>query len=99
MLDSEKVVASLEIDDAKGFPVGGSFDQPPVWSIDDPSIASLVPSADGMTCEVDGQKPGNAVLSVAAVLGGASFAGSVPVVVTAGSPAQIKIVLGAPVAQ
>ncbi len=32
MLDTEKAVASIELDDAKGFPTGGAFDQPPAWS-------------------------------------------------------------------
>lgn len=99
MLDSEKAVAVIEIDDAKGFPVGGAFDQAPAWSIDDPSIASLSPSDDGMSCEVVAIKPGNATLSVAAVLAGASLAGSCPVTVLAGAPAQIKVSLGAAVPQ
>ncbi len=48
-----------------------------------------------MTCTVSASKPGNATLSVAGVLGGASYAGSVPVTVTAGAPASIKVTLGA----
>jgi hypothetical protein len=99
MKDTEKQVASLEIDDAKGFPTGAGFDQAPVWSIDDTSIATLNPSADGMTCEVVGQKPGNAQLSVAGVAGGTSYVGAAPVVVTAGDAATIKVTLGDAVAQ
>lgn len=99
MKDTEKAVAAIELDDAKGFPTGGAFDQPPVWSIDDETIASLNPAADGMSCEVVGQKPGNANLSVAGVLGGVSFQGASPVVVVGGDPAVIKVTLGAPVPQ
>ncbi len=99
MKDTEKATASLEIDDAKGFPTGAGFDQPPVWSIDDDTIATLAPSADGLTCDVLGAKPGNAQLSVAGVAGGLSFVGACPVVVSAGDAASIKISLGDAVAQ
>lgn len=99
MKDTEKVVAVIELDDAKGYATGGTFDQPPVWSVDDESIATLSPAADGMSCEIAGQKPGNAVVSVAGVLAGVSYAGTIPVPVTGGDPVAIKITLGAPVAQ
>ncbi len=99
MKDTEKVVATLEVDDAKGFPTGGSFDQPPAWSIDDPSIASLAPSADGLSCEIAGIKPGNATVSVAGVVGGISFVGSAPATVVAGDAAAIKVSLGDAVPQ
>lgn len=99
MKDTEKATAAIELDDAKGFPTGGSFDQPPVWAIDDESIASLAPSADGMSCDVLGGKPGNAKLSVAGVVGGVSYVGECPVVVTAGDPTQIKVSLGEAVPQ
>ncbi len=99
MKDTEKLTLAIELDDAKGFPTGQAFDQPPVWSIDDATIASLVPSADGLTCDVVGGKPGNAQVSVAGVAAGVSYAGSLPVPVVAGDATQIKIVAGAPVAQ
>lgn len=99
MKDTEKVVASIELDDAKGFPTGGAFDQPPVWTADDETIVSLSPSADGLTCEIAGQKPGNANVSVAGVANGVSYVGSVPVPVVAGDATQIKVALGAPVPQ
>src|SRR5262245_16156054 len=57
MKDTEKATATLELDDAKGFPTGDAFDQPPVWEIDDAEIASLAPSADGLSCDVIGGKP------------------------------------------
>lgn len=99
MKDTEKVTAVIELDDAKGFPTGQAFDQAPLWSIDDESIATLAPSEDGLSCDVIGQKPGNALLSVAGVAGGVSYAGSIPVPVIAGDATQIKVSLGAPVAQ
>ena len=101
MKDTEKVTASLAEVDAKGFPVDtpAAFDQPPAWSIDDPTIASLSPSADGSTCDVVAIKPGNANLSVAAQIGGQQFSGQTAVLVTSGDAASIAIQLGAPVAQ
>jgi hypothetical protein len=100
MKDTEKAVAVIELDDAKGFPTGGVFDQPPIWAADDGgAIVALAPSADGMSCEVAGVVPGNAILSVAGVAGGVSYQGSVPVAVTAGDATQIKVTLGAPVPQ
>lgn len=100
MKDSEKAVASMAVTDAKGFPVDQpTFDAPPAWTIDDPSIASLNPSADGLSCEVVALKPGSANLSVGAAAGGKNFAGALPVLVTAGDAANIAISLGAPVPQ
>lgn len=99
MKDTEKVTLAIELDDAKGFPTGQAFDQPPVYTVDDASIASLVPSADGLSCDVVGQKPGNATVSVAGVAAGVSYAGSVVVPVTSGDPTQIKLSVGAAVPQ
>lgn len=99
MKDTEKVTLAIELDDAKGFPVGTGFDQPPAWSIDDTTIATLAPAADGMSCDVIGQAPGNANVSVAGVAAGVSYAGALVVPVTAGDPAAIKLTAGAPVAQ
>lgn len=97
--DTEKVTLTIELDDAKGFPTGGAFDQPPVWSIDDNTIATLAPAADGMSCDVLGAKPGNCNVSVAGVAAGTSYTGTLAIPVTAGDAAQIKVVAGAPVAQ
>lgn len=37
---------------------------PPVWSIDDKSVAFIKPSADGMSCETGGFMPGVVKLTV-----------------------------------
>ncbi len=99
MKDTEKVVASIELDDAKGFPTGQAFDQPPVWSVDDATVVSLAPAADGMSCVIAGQKPGNANVSVSGAVAGKSFAGSVAVPVVGGDAVAIKVNLGAAVPQ
>lgn len=100
MKDTEKVTATIELDDAKGFPTGGAFDQPPVWTADDAgAIVALTPSADGLSCDIAGVAPGNANVSVAGVANGVSYLGTVPVPVSAGDATQIKVSLGTPVAQ
>jgi hypothetical protein len=101
MKDTEQAVASLAEVDAKGFPVAvaPTFDAPPSWTVDDPTVVSLTPSADGTTCTVAGLKPGNFNLSVAASIAGKAFAGTLPSVVTAGDAAALSIVLGAPTPQ
>lgn len=101
MKDTEKATASLAEVDSKGFPVSPAqpFDAAPAWAIDDPTVASLAPSADGTTCDVVAIKPGSANLSVSAAIGGVPFAGSSPVLVTAGDAVSIAIQLGAAVPQ
>lgn len=101
MKDSEKATASLAVADAKGFPISPApaFDAIPAWAIDDSSVASLSPSADGLSCDVIALKPGSVNLSVSAAVGGKPFAGSLPVLVVAGDASEISISLGSPVAQ
>lgn len=99
MKDTEKVVAAIELDDAKGFPTGASFDQPPVWTADDDTLVSLKPSDDGLSCEISGQKPGNANVTATGTVAGQSFVGVLAVPVTGGDPVSMKITAGAPVPQ
>lgn len=101
--DTEKAVAVLAISDLKGYPIdpanAPALDSAPAWAIDDPSVASLNPSADGLTCEVIGQKPGSTRLSASGALKGNSFAGEIPVLVSPGDAAKLTISLGEPVPQ
>src|SRR5580700_10963344 len=62
MNDSQQLVATLAQVDAKGFPVTSpqQYDAPPSWSIDNPSIATITPSADGTSCTVVAVAPGTA---------------------------------------
>ncbi len=100
MKDSEQAVAALTEVDAKGAVLPTpAFDAPPAWAIDDPKVATLEPSADGLTCNVKAGLPGNANLSVSAAAGGKSYAGTLPVIVTPGDAASISISLGAPTPQ
>lgn len=96
MKDTQFQVASIEIDDALGFPAGQAADQAPGWSASDADLVNLEPSADGMSCKISasGKKLGHADISVAVLVGGKSFAGSVGVDVVAGDAAQIKVSLG-----
>lgn len=100
MKDTEKQTATIAVTDAKGFPVDQpTFDAAPAYAIDDPTVASLSPSADGLSCDVIALKPGSTNLNVAATAAGKDFAGTVPVLVTAGDAAQITLSLGAAVPQ
>lgn len=100
MKDTEKVVITIELDDAKGFPTGGAFDQPPVWASDDAGqFVALTPAADGMSCVAAGVAPGNANVSVSGTVNGASYTGSLALPIVAGDAATIKLVAGAPTPQ
>lgn len=103
MKDTEKVVAVLAIADLKGYPIdpanAPALDSVPAWAIDDPSIASIVPSDDGLTCQVIGQKPGITNLHASAALKGNAFAGDIPVLVSPGDAAKLSISLGEPTPQ
>lgn len=100
MKDSEKQTATIAVTDAKGFPVDQPvFDAPPAYTVDDPTVASLKPSDDGLSCDVIALAPGATKLNVAASAAGKDFAGSVDVLVTSGDAAAISISLGAAVPQ
>lgn len=100
MLDSQQVTASLQAVDAKGQPVPNpTFDNPPAWTVDQPTVMAITPSADGLSCLCVAGIPGTATLTVAASVGGAPFTGTLPVQVTPGAAAAISIGLGTPVAQ
>lgn len=97
MKDTEQQLAAIEIDDALGFPAGAVADQPPGWSVDDADLVNLAPAADGMSCMISasGKKLGHGSVSVAVLVGGKSFSGSVGVDIVAGDAATIKVSLGA----
>lgn len=94
MKDTDQVHASLEFDDAKGF---ATVDANAVsWSVDDPSVATVQPDADGSGGVMF--VAGNPGSTVGRVTDGV-VSGSVALDVTAGDVASIKVVLGDPVPQ
>lgn len=101
MKDTEKVTLSLAEVDAKNQPIANPqpFDAPPSWAIDKGDVASLVPSADGSTCDVVAGLPGAANISVSASIGGKAFSGTYVAQVDPGDVASISIQASAPVAQ
>lgn len=100
MKDTQQVTASLAVTDSKLQPVAQpTFDSPPAWTIDNPAVATLTPSADGLSCLLVASLPGVANLTVSATASGQAFAGTLPVQVTVGDAAAISISLGTPVDQ
>lgn len=55
MKNSQKLIATITPVDAKGQPT--TVDGAPTWAVDDPTKATLKPSADGLSCEVDASGP------------------------------------------
>ena len=62
MTDQQQVRYSLQAVDAKGFPT--KLGDVPTWTPSDPTIISVQPSADGMSCLVVAGVPGAAQLAV-----------------------------------
>lgn len=98
MLDSQSQIASIEFDDALGFPTTAVPDSVPAWTEDsNGQIVSLVPSADGLSCQIAAKAPGNCNVSVALMVNGQQFAGSALVSIIAGAAVSLKLNLSAPI--
>jgi hypothetical protein len=84
--------------DEFGNATGGNFDAPPVWSIDDPTVASVLAAADGLSGVVTPTgKLGSCNLQVLASVGGQSLQGTAALVEIAGDTAEIALIPGTPV--
>jgi len=100
MTDSQQVTMSVAFADKRGNPAptpAGA--QPPVWLVDQASVLSLAPAADGMSCVVKAVGPlGTATVSVkVADASGAPLAsGSVDVTIVGGAPVQVTVTPGTP---
>lgn len=97
----QKVLAHalFTVKDATGADVPANPSVLPVWTIDNPAIATLAPSADGLSCEVLGIAAGIAVITVTA--GAASGIGKVTVTEVAPEvfATDVTITFDTPVAQ
>lgn len=95
--DSGSLVnASLEADDALGN-AGAELDAAPQWSVSDASLASIAPSADGMSAVVTpAGKLGTFTIGVTAVAGGQALSAvSDSIQVAVGAAASLKVSLTA----
>jgi len=79
------VLVSLAIADAKGNPTAAPA--VPVWTLDNPTVATVVAAADGMTAVVTPTTVG--VVNLTVTVG--SLTASVAITFTAGAPATITI--------
>jgi len=98
--DNQHCPLSIQAVDAAGNPVAlptGSVS----WSSSNTSVASVVPSADGMSCDVAAAGAlGAAQVGVSVVVdANTTLTGSLDVSVGAGAAATIQIVPGTPVAK
>lgn len=74
----------------------------PVWTISDPTIASITPSTDGMSCTVVGLKPGTVTLTFTAEPSqGATtpLTASLPITIEASPAVSVTLTPGTPVNQ
>lgn len=98
---TQKVLAhaNFTVVGADGVVVPANPSVMPTWSVDNPTIASITPSSDGLSCEVHGLAAGIAVITVSA----GSVSGIGKVTVTEVAPAvfatDVTITFDAPVAK
>lgn len=100
LLDNQAGSYALQAEDAVGNPTTLDPNATPVWSISNPSIATLTPAANGLTCAVQPTGTiGQATVqcSIAAVDQEPALMGSDTLTIVAGPAAQIVLV-GTPAA-
>lgn len=69
-----------------------------LWAVDNPTIVSLTPSADGLTCDVAALAPGTATITVTAQNGvGATLTDTGAVTVTPDAATALNLSFGTPV--
>lgn len=99
--DDQKCPLTIKITDAKGQPA--PTDDAPLWQSSNPAVAEVMPSDDGLSCEIIAGVPGDATVSVSADAdlgdGTTTIAGSIDVHVTPGSAMAVEITPGTPEAQ
>ena len=77
-----------------------TYDAPPVWTISDSTVATVVAAADGLSAVVTGVAAGTALVTVAASVGGNALTPGTQTVtvtpVTVGVPVALVIDAGTP---
>lgn len=102
LTDEQKVTLSVAFVTAKGNPA--TVDGPPVWTVSNDTVLSVVPSADGLSADVVSVGPlGASQVSVTADAdlgaGVTALIGTLDVTVVASEAASIVISAGTPVLQ
>ena len=80
-----QIACSISYLDQNGNPmlVTPTPDSPPVWANTTPATETIVPSADGLTCQATTVAVGTDVISVTDIVAGVSFSATLAVNVTA----------------
>lgn len=102
LLNNQTVRLTAVPVDARGYT--SRVDGVPVWSVSDPTLVSIVPAADGLSCQVTPLGPlGTAVVTVTgdADLGAGvtNITGSIDVIVEAGQAVSFLVTAGEPTNQ
>jgi hypothetical protein len=99
MTDSQKTVLHVGATDKKGNPTNLSPGSA-TWLVDNPNVATITPSADGLSCEVVAAGPlGDFKVSLSANVGGNAVSGVFDGTVISGAATQLTVTADAPVEQ
>lgn len=102
MTSSQKATCTVAFKDKKGHPA--PVDGSPIWGVDNSELVSIVPSEDGLSCEVSAVGPlGTALVSVQADAdmgeGIVPVAGTLEVELVSGAATVVEITAGEPTEQ
>ena len=100
MTDAQQVQMTVAFADSRGNPTGPPAGaQPPQWLVDNTTLLSLTPAADGLSCTVAALGPlgtGTVSVKVGDASGNPLASGSIDVTIIGGAPTQVVITPGAP---
>ena len=90
--------ATLSFVDSEGIPTTAPDGAVAIWAASDPEVLTVTPSADGLSCEVNGdilagQTSSQAQLQVSITAGGQQFNGTADIQVVPGAAAGIQVTL------
>lgn len=98
--DSQHVPLTITPVDKKGNPA--TISSVPVWSVDNPNLLALTPSADGLSCDIASVGPlGSAKVSVSVAADATlpALIGELDVTINGGAATTVTIVPGTPTEQ
>ena len=99
MTDSQQTVLHVTAVDKKGNPTNVSPGSV-AWLIDNPNVATLTPSVDGLSATLVAVGPiGTFIVTVNATVGGTAVSGTLAGSVVSGAPTQVSISADTPTEQ
>lgn len=97
--DNNQLPISISPADEFGNPTQSAFDAAPTWSVDDVSIATVSPAADGLSAVVTPTgKLGSCNVQALGLVGGNQIQGTLELDIIAGDVAEVTLTPGSPVA-